>query len=138
VGEWAPILQKACEMVIASILLALVGLIALMSGLLLLVASGRAAATMGFGPLDRLAAGYAQFSGMRNLAAGALLLALAYAFGETHMAGLALFLIGAVVWCVTQLADAAIFLRLGSRSGALSAGALALILVVAALLAWIG
>ena len=93
---------------------------------------------MDFGPLDRLAVGYAQFSGMRNLAAGALLLALAYAFGVTHMAGLALFLIGAVAWGVTQLADAAIFLRLGSRSGALSAGALALILVVAALLAWIG
>lgn len=125
-------------MVIASILLALVGLIAVMSGLLLLAAPGRAAATLGFGSLDSLADGYARFSGVRNFVAGALLLALAYAFGVTHTAGLALFLVGAIAWGVTQLADAAIFLRLGSRSGALSAGALALILVVAALLAWIG
>jgi hypothetical protein len=125
-------------MVIASLLLAAVGLIALVSGVLLLVAPDRAAAPLGFGPPDQLADGYARFTGVRNLIAGALLLALAYAFGVTHAAGTALVVVGVVAWAVTQLADVLIFLRLGSRAGALAAGALALICAGIALQVWVG
>jgi hypothetical protein len=104
----------------------------------LLIAPTRAAAALAFVSLEQLAEGYARFAGVRNLVTGALLLILAYTFGVAHTAGLILFAIGAVAWAIIQLVDALIFLRLGSRAGALSAGALALILIVAALLAWRG
>jgi hypothetical protein len=124
-------------MLIVALLLA-IGLIAALSGLLLLVAPGRAAAAMGLGSPEQLADGYARFTGVRNLVAGSLLLTLAYTFGVTHTAGTALVVIGAVAWAVTQFVDVWIFLRLGSRTGALAAGALALASAGIALLAWLG
>jgi hypothetical protein len=72
---------------------------------------------------------------VRNLLAGAPLQALAHALGMAHVASQTLFMVGAGAWGVTQLADAAIFVRLGSRTGALAVGVLALILAVAALFA---
>jgi uncharacterized protein YjeT (DUF2065 family) len=131
-------MKEVRTMTIPSLLLALVGLVAVLSGLLLLFAPARAATTLGLGSLDQLADGYARFSGVRNLVAGALLVALAYAFGVTHVAHLTVFVAGAAAWGITQLVDAVIFLRLGSRPGALSAGALVLLLVVAMALAWTG
>jgi hypothetical protein len=108
------------------------------SGLSLLVSPARAAAALNVGTLDRLAEGYARFCGVRNVVAGALLLALAYVAGVAHAAGPALVVVGAAAWAITQLADVFIFLRLDSRAGALAAGVLALALGLAALLAWLG
>lgn len=68
--------------------------------------------------------------------AGAILQALAYASGVTGVAGPALAILGATAWGAAQLADVLIFLRLRNQLGALSAGALAVKLAVAALLAW--
>ncbi|HEX9067720.1 MAG TPA: DUF4267 domain-containing protein [Ktedonobacterales bacterium] len=126
------------RLTISAGLIAFVGVVAVVSGLLLLLWPRRAAGTLGVTLADATTENYARFSGVRNAAMGALLLGVAIvawrtgALNRADAGGLAF------AWAVVQGTDSIIFVRVGSRSGMITAAALALLSLTAGALAWAG
>lgn len=116
---------------VAAILAALVGIVGVLTGVSLTAAPARTAASVGMKAGDAVTRFYARTCGLRNLAAGALFLAGAYALGVPHTpAG------GAVTpqaveglgiaWAAVQAGDTVLFWSVRSRPGAIGAAVLAI------------
>lgn len=127
------------RLTISAGLIAFVGVVAVVSGLLLLLWPRRAAGTLGVTLADDgTTENYARFSGVRNAAMGALLLGVAIAAWRTGALNRADAGGLAFAWAVVQGTDSIIFVRVGSRSGMITAAALALLSLTAGALAWAG
>ncbi len=119
---------------LAGALVALVGLVGVLTGCALLLAPGRIAGMFGLTVKDRQAALYARFVGIRNFATGALSLWAAYALILARVPyATALALALSVLWAVVLGFDMVEYARIGSRPGVVMAGVVAGAALVAAL-----